>query len=328
MKLRISAALLAATLALGGLPSAAAADGGDTTRAEEAFKTVVGQTSGLAALLNGTAADATVLTIDESGKADKVLSMGSDGSDALSLPADAAEPILMTREGGTSVGVALPGTPDRGKPVGGNMVLFEDIAKDTDALVQAQTDAGVRVLTVIKSAQAPTEFDYNLKLDDGHKLRSLQDGRVVIVDGDDIVLSIIEAPWAYDAQGNAVAVKYTTSDDVLTLNVLHDDSTVYPVLADPVFKWGIISGTLYLDRQETRNIAVTGIVPAAVFALAGPFGWYLALSVAEMVAWAWTANASDGTCLKLKFGWQWNWGRLNRFFEPGHYQDEAGVRCS
>ena len=186
----------------------------------------------------------------------------------------------------------------------------------------------MRVLTVINSAQAPTEFDYDLKRDDGHKLRAVEDGRVVVVDGDDVVVAIIEAPWAFDAQGNAVTVSYAASDNVLTLNVAHDDSTVYPMLADPVFTWGYISGTAYFDRQETRNIAITGIVPASIFVLAGPWGWVLALYTVEMVAWAVTARLQEGTCLKTKYGWAWNWGRLSKLFEPGHYRDEAGVRCS
>ncbi len=328
MKLRIGAALLAALLTLGILPSAASADDDGTTRAEDAYKTVVAQAGGLAALLNGTAADATAFTIDESGHEDKVLSMGAKGADSLSVPADPAVPIVMTRAEGASIGVDLPGMPERGKAVGRNMVLFEDVAKDTDALIQPQRDTGVRVLTVINSDEAPTEFDYGLKLDDGHRLRSVEDGRVVVVDVDDIVVAVIEAPWAFDAKGNAVATSYTVSGDVLTLEVDHDGSTTYPVLADPVFTWGYISGTVYFDRQETRNMAIAGAVPAAVFALAGPWGWVLAGYTIEMVAWAATALPREGTCLKVKYGWAWNWGRFSKFVEPGHYRNEAGVRCN
>ena len=34
------------------------------------------------------------------------------------------------------------------------------------------------------------------------------------------------------------------------------------------------------------------------------------------------------TCLKVKYGWAWNLGRLSKFVEPGHYSYEARVRCS
>ena len=309
------------------LPSGAMADEGEQSSAEAGYEAVVAQTDGLAALLNGTAADSTALSIDTTGDEHQVLSMGTVGSDALSVPADATDPIVMTRQDGSSVGVLLPGTPDNGKAVGGNRVLFEDVDKDTDALVQPQADAGVRVLTVIESSQAPTEFDYNLKLDDGHKLRAVEDGSVVVVDGDDVVVALIEAPWAFDAQGNAVGVSYAVSDNVLTLTVAHDDSTVYPVLADPVFTWGNISGTVYFDRQETRSMATTGIVPTVIFGLSGPWGWVLAGFTFEMTVWALAAYPLEETCLKVKYGWAWNWGRLSKFVEPGHYSYEAGIRC-
>ena len=265
MRLRICTALLAALIALGALPSAAMADGGKQSSAEAAYKAVVAQTAGLAALLNGTAADSTALSIDTTGDEDKVLSMGAEGSDALSVPADATDPIVMSRQDGSSVGVLLPGTPDNGKAVGGNMVLFEDVDKDTDALIQAQEDSGVRVLTVIKGSQAPTAFDYELKLDDGYKLFPMHDGRVAIADTDGVVAAVIEAPWAYDASGSAISASYTTSDNVLTLNVAHDGSTVYPVLADPVFTWGYLSGTVYFDRTETLDVAELSLIPIAVF---------------------------------------------------------------
>lgn len=327
MKLRICSAILAALLALATLPSAASADDGKPSGAEEAYEAVLAQTDDLAALLNNSAADSTAFTLDESGDADNVLSMGNSGSSSLSIPADPTQPIIMTRQDGSSVGVELPGNPENGKAVGGDMVLFEEIDKDTDALLQPQKDGGVRVLTVIKSSQAPTGFDYDLKLDDGHKLHELDDGRVVVVDGDDVVVAIIEAPWAFDAQGDAVEVSYAASDNVLTLNVAHDDSTFYPVLADPVFTWGNISSTVYFNRQETRNIAITGSVPTAVFALAGPWGWLFAIYTAEMTLWAGLAYSQEGVCLKVKYGWAINWRRISKFFEPGHYSNEAGVRC-
>ena len=262
MKYRLVAALLAAVLVLGVLPSVALASDEGTARAEEAFKTVVAQTDGLAELLNDSAADLTSYTVDETGKSDTVMSMGAEGSDMLSVPADPTDPISMTRSGGANVGVSLPGTPSHGKAAGAGMVLFEDVDKDTDVLVQPQKDTGVRVLTVINGPQAPTQFDYDLKLADGHKLFQMQDGRV---DAEDSAIALIESPWAYDARGNAVPVSYTTSGSVLTLNVAHDDTTAYPVLADPVFTWGIMTGTAYFNRIETYNIGTYSVIPIAVF---------------------------------------------------------------
>lgn len=329
MKFRICSAILAALLALVALPSAAMADGGKSSGAEEAYKAVLAQTDGLAALLNNSAADSTAFTLDESGDADKVLSMGSDGSDSLSVPADPTEPIMMTRQDGSSVGVELPGSPENGKAVGGNMVLFEDVDKDTDALVQPQNDGGVRVLTVIKSSQAPTDFDYDLKLDTDHSLFAMHDGRVVIVDGDEFVVAVIEAPWAYDAEGNAIPAAYTISDNVLTLKVDHDDSTAYPVLADPVFTWGYISGTAYFDRQETLTVASFGLaVVLAGLILPDPITLLAAVAASEATIWAASAVPQSGVCLKLRYGFTPGWFSLNPFVSGGHYRNEAGISCN
>ena len=329
MKYRLVAALLAAVLALGVLPSVASASDEGTARAEEAFKTVVAQTDGLAELLNDSAADLTAYTVDETGKSDTVMSMGAEGSDMLSIPADPTDPISMTRSGGANVGVSLPGTPSHGKAAGTGMVLFEGVAKDTDVLIQPQKDTGVRVLTVINGPQAPTQFDYDLKLADGHKLFQMQDGRVVVVDAEDFAVALIEAPWAYDAQGNAVPVSYTTSDTVLTLNVAHDDTTAYPVLADPVFTWGIISGTAYFNRSETYTVGTFSLIPIAVFlVLPEPITSLIAAQAGVIVGWAASAIARDRTCLKLRYGFSPSWNGLNPFLSPGHYRDEAGVRCN
>lgn len=329
MKLRICTAILAALLAIGALPSAALAADGKPTSAEEAYKAVIAQTDGLAALLNDTAADATAFTLDETGDADKVLSMGADGSDTLSVPADPADPITMTRQDGSSIGVELPGSPENGKAVGGNMVLFEDVDKDTDALLQPQKDGGVRVLTVIKSSQAPTEFDYDLKLDEGHELVPMHDGRVVIVDADEIAVAVIEAPWAYDAQGNAISAGYTLAENTLTLKVDHDDSTVYPVLADPVFTWGNISGTAYFNRQETLTVASSGLaVVLAGIILPDPLTLLAAAAALEATLWATSAVPQSGVCLKLRYGFTVGWFSLNPFVTGGHYRNEAGISCS
>lgn len=255
--------------------------------------------------------------------------MGAAGSDTLSVPADPSDPITMTRQDGSSVGVELPGTPENGKAAGGNMVLFEDVDKDTDALIQPQKDGGVRVLTVIKSSQAPTEFDYELKLDTDHELFPMQDGRVAIVDADDLVLAVIDAPWAYDAQGSAVPAAYAIEGSVLTLKVDHDDTTAFPVLADPVFTWGWVSGTVYFDRSETWTVAEWSLLPAAVFlVLPEPVTSLIAAQSLLITGWASTAIAYDRTCLKLRYGLSLGWGGLTPFLTPGHYRDEAGVRCS
>lgn len=329
MKLRICSAILAALLALAAWPSAVLADEGEPSSAEAAYEAVLEQTDGLAALLDDSAADSTAFTLDATGDADEVLSMGGHGSDSLSIPADPDEPITMMRQVGSSIGVVLPGNPENGKALGEDMVLYEEVNKDTDALLQPQKGGGVRVLTVIRSSQAPTNFDYELRLDEGYELVPMYDRRIVIVDADGFAVAVIEAPWAFDAQGDMVPASYIISDNVLTLKVDHGDSTVYPVLADPVFTWGYISGTAYFDRQETLTVASVGLTAVLVgIIIPDPITLAAALAASEATVWATSAVPQSGVCLKLRYGWSPGWFVLNPFVQGGHYRNEAGVRCS
>ncbi len=318
-------------LSAGDSNTGSGADLAEEGSAEQAYQTVVSRTDGLAALLAGTVADSAVVSVVSSGEGDLALSMGADGSDRLKIPSDPSDPIRMTRAEGASLGVRLPGTPTRVEVVGydgARLMLFEDVAGDTDVLVQPQNDAGVRVLTVIGSSAAPKSFDYQLELDVGHNLIPLDGGQVVVVDSESIAVSVIEAPWAFDAAGNSVKTFYSIAGNILTLNVAHDDSTAYPVLADPVFTWGNVSGTVYFSRSETLNISIVGAIPIAVFLALPNFvtGTFAAIS-AGVVGWAASAIAQYRTCLKFSYGISFSWGIPRPFAALGHYQDEAGVRC-
>ncbi|WP_405787196.1 hypothetical protein OG753_04075 [Streptomyces sp. NBC_00029] len=66
-------------------------------------------------------------------------------------------------------------------------------------------------------------------------------------------------PTSYSLDGNTLVQTIETGPD-----------TAYPVVADPHYTWGIISGTVYFNKSETKVIALGGTVvsrlphPAAV----------------------------------------------------------------
>lgn len=96
-------------------------------------------------------------------------------------------------------------------------------------------EVGVQVLTTIADDQAPTRFSYRLALAPKHTLSS-RDGIVEIVDERGRAVVTIAAPWAMDADGDAIPRAYEVDGDTLIQVIEHTTSDVsYPVVADPIF---------------------------------------------------------------------------------------------
>lgn len=96
-------------------------------------------------------------------------------------------------------------------------------------------EVGVQVLTTIADDRAPTRFTYRLALPPEHTLSS-RDGIVEIVDERGRAAVTIAAPWAMDADGDAIPTAYEVDGDTLIQVIEHTTSDVsYPVVADPIF---------------------------------------------------------------------------------------------
>ena len=123
-----------------------------------------------------------------------------------------------------------------------------------DVVVQATSDA-VRVQTVIDSGASAHEI-----------LFSFADGFVPGSDGVNFFISdihnpdgattyAVEQPWAFDAAGSPVETYLEIRGDDLVQVVVPDADTVYPVIADPTFKWVAGGFGAQFTRAETRDIA-------------------------------------------------------------------------
>ena len=297
---------------------------------EATFKEAIQGIPGLDALLTGTSARVADLVIGESSQDNNALEMASSTGTTLMVPMTGSNPVVMTRPGGMEFSVDLPGSASEAKVSAEGLVTFEDVHKDTHLILQAQRDTGIRMIAMIDSADAPTSLNFGFKATGSEKAKLVRDGSAAIVDDQDNVISAIAAPWAYDSLGNRLPSWYTFDGDTLILNVDHTMAVEYPVVADPEFTWGVLSGTAYFDRQETLDVAATSYILLSMFApfLPPPFNGIVTWYVATIGGWAVTAANTSDKCLKVQYGFTWSWGGLTPGMSPGHYIDEAGITCS
>ncbi|WJV47522.1 hypothetical protein [Streptomyces flavofungini] len=114
-----------------------------------------------------------------------------------------------------------------------------------------------------------------------------------------------------DANGDAVPTSYELDGNDIVQTVETNDKTAFPVVADPKFTWGIVTGTVYFKKSETSKIANTGAAAALVgWALPPGLNAYVSAHAAAITKVAMRAKANK-RCIKIKIA-----GGL---FVPGDY---------
>ncbi len=122
--------------------------------------------------------------------------------------------------------------------------VADNTSTDTDTVVQ-KLPTGARIIEVIRSSDAPTDFTYKVDVPAGAKLLPQTDGSILIgtqsQTGGVVTINadgMIGAPWAVDAKGKPVRASYkVSSGGVITMHVEHSKSVAYPVVADPTYSW-------------------------------------------------------------------------------------------
>ncbi|QRO82779.1 hypothetical protein [Corynebacterium glucuronolyticum] len=186
--------------------------------------------------------------------------------------------------------------------------------------------AGKKLVYTIESAQSPHEktFDFGLP----ENARIVEEDGFFYVAFDGVKKIRFSVPWAKDANGNELPTWFTTDGKRLTQHVEFDSESAFPISADPRMNWGIISGHVYFDKEETRRMAASGSIAAAItpfwLAVPQPFGlriayWWGANSVA-VTSWATTAHHM-GKCLALKIGVTGGGLPPSIGVEPEHYTE-------
>lgn len=189
--------------------------------------------------------------------------------------------------------------------------VFDSTAPDADLIVQPG-DTDLRILIRADGPQAPSQYRFDFDLPDGHWLELDSDtgGASIFTNGgyEGMALAVgtVAAPWAVDATNEPVHTYFTVEGSSLVQHLDHRGAA-YPVIADPQYTWGIITGTAYFNRQETKNMrSQAGVAAAAAgicaFYGAGTAGAACALAADAAILWQVQAsNAwSDDRCLKIK----------------------------
>lgn len=150
--------------------------------------------------------------------------------------------------GEASMGITLPGrisepeAPDlEGVPktlveAVGDPLLTTEIA---DASVSSfATPSGSQTLISIESAAAPDTYSFPLEAPAGTVTQLKDDGSVSFIDSDGEFVGGVKTPWAYDANGAKVPTSFELVNDNLIQTVEFDETTAFPVTADPNTVWG------------------------------------------------------------------------------------------
>ncbi|MFE3557291.1 hypothetical protein ACFXKW_20850 [Streptomyces sp. NPDC059193] len=234
----------------------------------------------------------------------------ASGSVTVEIPKTAAGSVKVTGPDGSTLAVSLPETKNvGGHKAGAGTIVYPGAANSTDIAVQPVTDGGARALVTLKNSSAPTEHRFGVQLPTGAKLVANDQGGYDIAKKSDgggtFVLGQIEAPWAKDANGKSLPTSYRLEGDTVVQDITTAPDTAFPVVADPKWTWGIVSGTVYFDKAETRHMSGNAAFVAAAFAFAPPpFDVYGVLNAANIARVASNAS-SDGKCIKVKVPTFW-----------------------
>jgi len=241
---------------------------------EDAVEEVLAEVPVIEELVEETLADVDDLEIDEN--ADIVVEFEASDGSTVEIPDEADEPLVLESTDGETTEIELPGNGDDAHVGDDGSVVYEDAAPDTDLLVQAQEEGGVRVITVIDGAGAPTQFAFGVDVTPTTFMTVSDDGGVVIFDPETGHLDVVPAPWAYDANGDEVPSWYTIANNSVILNVDHRAVEAYPVVADPCWSC-IVTGatTFFLGASVLGFLCGTGQAPLcglAAYVGAGSLG--------------------------------------------------------
>lgn len=175
--------------------------------------------------------------------------------------------------------------------------MTPDALPGIDAAVVSGTDSQSNVV-VLRDASAATDVNFNIS-GFGGKLTVDKLGGVVVSNADGSWDGRISAPWAYDAQGRALPISFTVNGNTITQHV-DTRGAAFPVVADPHYTWGWVTGTVYFNRHETQIIAANaGWVDLVAPLAPEPFGTLLSAYAAYISEVASNAD-SVGLCVKVK----------------------------
>lgn len=103
-----------------------------------------------------------------------------------------------------------------------------------------------------------------MSLPAGSKAAVDNDGSVVVRTAEGEIAGGYRAPWAYDALGQAIPTRFSLDGAVLVQSVDFDQSTAFPVSADPSDFWGWAKCIATVTAEVAANALVAGKVAKLV----------------------------------------------------------------
>jgi hypothetical protein len=225
--------------------------------ASAAFAGGVGQRPGAALAASVEKATSTQGIVRGASTAGEAVVTG--GKVRVSVPETSQGTVTVAGPDGRSIGIGLPslGSSQRAAVSQAGTVVYGASGSSAADAVQPLTD-GVRVLAVESDARTK-EFRFPVILPAGSFLVPEEGGAVAVEvpSGNGAVWAVgeFQSPWAKDANGRALPTSYRIEGNTLVQTVATNASTAYPVVADPKWTWGIVTGTAYFDKAETATIA-------------------------------------------------------------------------
>jgi len=246
-----TALLTAAALFATAAPASAATAGSDAARTASVVERATG--------INDLATSAPVF-----GTAARAVTATDAGAVTVTAPSDSGGYVESTTGDGTKFRLHLPETNRvDGIRAGAGTIVYQDAAESTDLAVQPTKDGGARTLVTLKDAAASDEYRFDL--DFPAETALLPDGRggyliTKTADQGTTVLGSIDAPWAKDANGEAVPTTYRLEGGALVQKVETTTDTAFPVVADPKVSFG---WNMYLKFNKNEVKALNNKVQYA-----------------------------------------------------------------
>ena len=138
-------------------------------------------------------------------------------------------------------------------------VTYQETFVSTDVAVQAFAD-GVRIQTILRDGNAPSEFSYPLVMPAGAKIVAGEDGSLAVFDSRGNLKGGFSPPWARDSKGLSLPTQYAVRG-ASVVQVVDHRGAAYPVVADPYLGINLISSASWILRSPdgwTLQVAPTG----------------------------------------------------------------------
>jgi len=175
---------------------------------------------------------------------------------------------VVTDAGSRSVSITLPGvisSSDQPAPNNIPSGLFAgkggpvlSTSLEEASISSYATGKGTQTLINIASITAAHAYRFPLSLPSETKATMEDDGSVVVRTTAGEFVGGYRAPWAYDSVGNPVPTRFAIDGNTLVQTIDFNQSTVFPVTADPSDFWGWTVCIATVTSEIAANIWVAG----------------------------------------------------------------------